>query len=212
MTQYLPQDMGQWMRQQEKRIQALERRRIPSEAWMASPFVKNVPRWQSRLGANASIASGVLTNIGFSSTYGAPYHTPTGSNGAAEGSFLRYDTTTGAGEPRYYALQPGLYLIRVNIQWNGNATGSRKLHIIYGADGTASFTTEVMNAGTGFGVHQEVVGILPLAVGDYFRTSVYQASGAAIGVVAAGTGGTNTYSASKLNVVPIGAYDFVPGS
>jgi hypothetical protein len=210
VTQYLPKDIGEWMREQEKRVQALERRRIPSEAWMASPFVKNVPRWQSRLAANASIASGVLTNIGFTSTYAAPYHAPTGSNGAAEGSFLRYDTATGAGEPRYYALQAGLYFIRANIQWNGNATGSRKIHIIYDGDGTASFTNEVMNAGAGFGIHQEVTGILPLAEGDYFRIALYQASGASINIVAAGAGAANTYAASKLNVVPLGGLNFTP--
>lgn len=202
----VPKDFNEWMRRMERRVSELTRRQAPAAAY--DPFAMNVPRWQSRLSANVSIGSGVLTNIGFASLYAAPHSMPPMGGAPSPNAFLRYDTATGGGEPRYYALKAGLYLIRANVQWNGNATGSRKLHIIYGADGTASFTTEVMNAGTGFGVHQEVVGVLPLSVGDYFRTAVYQASGASIGIVAAGTGGANTYSASKLNVVPIGAYAY----
>lgn len=204
----VPKDFNEWMRRMERRVNDLGRRQTSPAAF--DPFSMNVPRWQSRLAANATIASGVLTSIGFPSLYAAPYSAPLMGGTPDPSAFLRYDTATGGGEPRYYALKAALYLIRVNVQWNGNATGSRKLHIIYGADSTASFTTEVMNAGTGFGVHQEVVGVLPLAVGDYFRTALYQLSGAGIGVVAAGTGGANTYSASKLNVIPIGAYDYVP--
>lgn len=210
MVARTPQDIDQWMRLMERRMNMLERQMLPGHLLpgeVASPFTKNVPRWQTRLNGTAGIASGVLTNLGFASTYVEPFHSPIGSDGSAAGSFMRYQTVST--EPRYYAMQAGLYLIRANVQWNGNATASRKLHIIYDGDGTASFTTEVANAGTNFGVHQEVVGILPLDVGDYFKIAVYQASGATINIVATGSGGTNTYAPSKLSVIPLGGYEFL---
>lgn len=204
MTQYLPQDIGQWMRAMERRTQALERRRIPSDAWVESPFTKQVPRWKSRLAGNASLAAGVGTTLAYSSVYGSPQHSPS----TADNAFFRYALESNQG--RIYVKVGGLYYVQCTLQFAGATGGSRKISLFRNADNTAFATGEASPSPTaGIGTRAEAFMPIALAEGDFIYP-VATSSGVGVNVTAVGASGLGGYADSTLSIVPLGALAYTP--
>lgn len=204
MTQYLPQDIGQWMRAMERRTQALERRRIPSDAWVGSPFTKQVPRWKSRLSGNATIAANTATTIAYSSVYASPQHSPSGQ----PNDFFSYALVSNQG--RITVNVEGLYLVTATLQWAGATGGARKLNLFRNADGNPFATDEAAPSATAaIGVRNNLVAPIALNAGDYIYPTVYSATSSA-GIIAAGASGGSGYADSYLSIIPIGALAYTP--
>lgn len=202
MTQYLPKDIGEWMREQEKRVQALERRRIPSDAWIQSPFVKNVPRFMARLSGNATITTAVPTEIGFTSLYGAPY---------VDGweSFMTHGLV--GSQYRYNFLTSGLYYVRADLQWGNAVSGGAKIHMVLNANGSPSETAWSTGGTDSAAFRTTITTIWPFAAGDYIRF-VVQTPSTTRGTLALNSAisGSNGHADSRLTIMPFGAYDYIP--
>lgn len=204
MTTYLPKDMNGWMREMEKRISALTRRRVQSDAWAASPFTKQVPRWKSRLVANASLAAGTPTTLAYSSVYAQPQHSPAGQ----PNDFFEYSLVSNQG--RVYVKVDGLYLVQCSLQFAGATGGSRKINLFRNADSQAFATGEASPSPTsGIGTRAEAAMPIALAAGDFIYP-VAMSTSVAVNVTAAGSTGQGGYADSTLSIVPIGALYYTP--
>lgn len=194
MTQYLPKDIGEWMRSQEKRIQALERRRLPAIPGMGLDL-SGVVRWQSRLSSSANLASTSYYNLGYGSLYAAPYHNPQG--------VIEY--LLPGNEPRYYIRREGFYLVTMNLQWDtGAGNSSRKIHIFKNADSAAIATSEMPAISTN-GLNQSISTIIPFLKDEYFRVGAISHGAAATILTGAGAGGAG-YAGSNLVVTAISGF------
>lgn len=202
MTQYLPQDIGQWMRAMERRTQALERRRIPSDAWVQSPYVKNTPRFRARLSGNAAITQGTVTEIGYSSLYAAPY-----ADGWEE--FMTHGIV--GAQYRYTILQPALYWVRADLQWSNANLGSAKLNMVLGANGAPSETSWDTGASDNQAFRNRIETFFPLNAGDYIRfvAQTIVTNRTVLAGASTLTGG-NGHADSTLTIMPVAAYDFIP--
>lgn len=202
MTQYLPKDIGEWMREQEKRVSALERRRIPSEAWMASPFVKNIPRFWARLSGASTITAATPTEIGFTSLFSAPY---------ADGwqDFMTHGLV--GSQYRYTMTKAGLYYISAGLQWSNANLGSAKLHLLLDNNNQPTETNWLTGSTDNQAFRHRLQCILPLNAGQSIRFAL-QSVATNRATIATGTGmsGANGHSDSTLAIMPIGAYDYVP--
>lgn len=202
MTQYLPKDIGEWMRQQEKRVQALERRRIQSDAWMRSPFTKNVPRFWARLSGNFTVTAATPTEIGYSSLFGAPY---------VDGweSFMTHGLV--GAQYRYTMTVPGLYWVSAGLQWGNANLGSAKLHLLLNNNNQPTETNWLTGATDNQAFRHRLQAILPLNAGDSFRFAVQSVvtNRPALNI-GTGMSGANGHADSTLAILPIGAYDYIP--
>lgn len=201
MTQYLPQDMGQWMRQQEKRIQALERRRIPSDAWIASPFVKNIPRFWARLSGGTSITAATPTEIGYTSLFGAPY---------VDGwqDFMTHGLV--GTQYRYTMTVAGLYFVSASLQWSNAVSGSGKLHMLLDNNNQPTETSWITGSPDSQAFRCRIQCIIPLNVGQSIRFAAQTvAVNRAVLATGSGMSGANGHSDSTLAIMPYGAYDYV---
>lgn len=204
MTTYLPKDMNGWMRDMEKRLAALTRRRVQSDAWAASPFTKQVPRWKSRLAGNASLAAGTATTLAYSSVYGSPQHSPA----TADNEFFRYALESNQG--RIYVKVGGLYYVQCTLQFAGATGGSRKISLFRNADAMAFATGEASPSPTaGIGTRAEAVMPIALAEGDFIYPVAFSTS-VGVNITAVGSSGQGGYADSTLSIVPLGALTYTP--
>lgn len=94
-----------------------------------------------------------------------------------------HDTTTNTG--RLTCKTAGVYAIGGHVNWANNATGLRLISIRL--NGTTLLATQGANAvTTGNSQDQSVVTLGSLALNDYMELMVYQSSGGALNVQAAG--------------------------
>ena len=186
-------DLSRILQNYEDRINVLEK--LALAIGSGSAFLTTTPRWRSRLAADASIAHNTLTNVAYSTVGSAPDHDP------GTPAFASFQTVLG--EPRIVFATAGLYLVRASVQWNGNATGTRKILLYRNATAEPFASVEYPNAGATAGIHQEVMEVMPFAANDYLKVGYIQYSG---GNLTALAGGSGDRAASWLRIVPVGAY------
>lgn len=100
----------------------------------------------------------------------------------------RYDTdglhSTSSNTGRLTCTRAGKHLIVVNLEFASNATGYRVVHIRL--NGTTYIAVDSKMAVNGNATWFSTATIYDLAVGDYVEVVVYQTSGGALNVSAAG--------------------------
>jgi hypothetical protein len=187
-------DLSRILDNYEQRINTLEKL---ARGAGTSAFLVDTPRWRSRLAADTSLTNATVTNLVYSTEGVAPEHD------LGSPAFVSYSLV--AGEPRFIFATAGLYLIRASAQWNGSATGTRKMFLLLNANTEAFSSIEDANAGAGGGIHTEITGLWPFDVGDYLRVAAWQNSGGNLSIIAAGS--AENFEGSYLAIAPLGAYD-----
>ena len=174
---------------------------------VASPAMIPVPRFRMRLANDIAIAAGNLTGatnvpLAFVQPYGAQFHNPMGTIEARQvGS-----------DWRYVALVDGVFDIEAAIEWSGggNAGGTHKISLFFGAETNAFASTEEAQAGPwtfgagppSFNTRSLLSTTLPLRTGDYFRVTATNLTPNA-NVIQAAANATN--AASYLSILQVGS-------